>query len=141
MVDNSGIQVELQTDVSDDLPPTVQRAIYRTVQEALTNVRKHAPGTSATVRIRNEGGAIRATVTNTAPTRPPLPLPSAHHGLVGLGQRAALLEALSPPAQRPTGATNCTSSFQPRASRDGLLAAATTEAKRWSGLRVRNPSA
>jgi signal transduction histidine kinase len=91
LVDNSGIQVELQTDVSDDLPPTVQRAIYRTVQEALTNVRKHAPGTSATVRIRNEGGAIRATVTNTAPTRPPLPLPSAHHGLVGLGQRAALL--------------------------------------------------
>jgi signal transduction histidine kinase len=91
LVDNSGIRVELQTDVSDDLPPTVQRAIYRTVQEALTNVRKHAPGTTATVRIRHEDGAVRATVTNTAPTRPPLPLPSAHHGLVGLGQRAALL--------------------------------------------------
>lgn len=77
--------------MSDDLPPTVQRAIYRTVQEALTNVRKHAPGTTATVRIRHEDGAVRATVTNTAPTRPPLPLPSAHHGLAGLGQRAALL--------------------------------------------------
>lgn len=90
-MDNSGIETELQTDVPEDLPPTVQRAIYRTVQEALTNARKHAPGTSATVHIRHHDGAVRATVTNTAPTRPPLPLPSAHHGLVGLRQRAALL--------------------------------------------------
>ncbi|MEU0037621.1 MULTISPECIES: histidine kinase [unclassified Streptomyces] len=91
LVDNSGIEAELRTDVPDDLPPTVQRAIYRTVQEALTNARKHAPGTTATVHIRHHDGAVRATVTNTAPTHPPLPLPSAHHGLVGLRQRAALL--------------------------------------------------
>lgn len=91
LVDNSGIRVELEADIPENLPPTVQRAIYRTVQEALTNARKHAPGTTATVRIRHKDGAIRATVTNTAPTRPPLPLPSAHHGLVGLRQRAALL--------------------------------------------------
>jgi signal transduction histidine kinase len=57
----------------------------------LTNTRKHAPGTTATVRIRHEDGAVRATVTHTASTRPPLPLPSAHHGLVGLRQRAGLL--------------------------------------------------
>ncbi|WP_246292780.1 hypothetical protein [Lentzea indica] len=31
------------------------------------------------------------TVTNTAPTRPTLALPSARHGLVGLQERAALL--------------------------------------------------
>jgi signal transduction histidine kinase len=91
LVTNSGIEAELQADMPDDLPPTVQRAIYRTVQEALTNTRKHAPGSTATVRIRHEVGAVRATVTNTAPTRSPLPLPSSHHGLVGLRQRAALL--------------------------------------------------
>lgn len=70
LVDNSGIETELRTDVPDDLPPTVQRAIYRTVQEALTNARKHAPGTTATVHIRHHDGAVRATVTNTAPTHP-----------------------------------------------------------------------
>lgn len=91
LVASSGIEAELQTDLPDDLPPTVQRAIYRTVQEALTNVRKHAPGANARVRMRHEGGAVRVTVTNTAPTRPALPLPSAHYGLVGLRQRAALL--------------------------------------------------
>ncbi|MEV0486888.1 histidine kinase [Streptomyces sp. NPDC050508] len=87
----SGIETELETDLPDGLPPTLQRAVYRTVQEALTNVRKHAPGTTATVRIHHRDGTLRATVTNAAPTRPALPLPGAHHGLVGLRQRAELL--------------------------------------------------
>ncbi|MEV6653109.1 histidine kinase [Streptomyces sp. NPDC051219] len=91
LVETSGIEAELQTDLPDGLPPTVQRAIYRSVQEALTNVRKHAPGATATVRVRHGDGAVRVTVTNTAPIRPALPLPSAHYGLVGLRQRAALL--------------------------------------------------
>ncbi|MFD7440091.1 sensor histidine kinase [Streptomyces sp. NPDC059909] len=91
LVSSSGIEAELQTDVPDGLPQTVQRAIYRTVQEALTNVRKHAPGATATVRVRREDDTVRVAVVNTAPTQPALPLPSAHYGLVGLRQRAALL--------------------------------------------------
>jgi signal transduction histidine kinase len=91
LVSSSGIEAELKTDLPKDLPPTVQRAVYRTVQEALTNVRKHAPGATAVVRLVGRNGAVHATVTNTAATRPALPLPSAHHGLAGLGQRAELL--------------------------------------------------
>ncbi|WP_328690335.1 histidine kinase [Streptomyces phaeochromogenes] len=91
LVDTSGIEAELRTDLPDDLPPAVQRAVYRTVQEALTNVRKHAPGATATIRIRHADDTVHATVTNTAPTRPALPLPGAHHGLIGLCQRAELL--------------------------------------------------
>ncbi|GAA2247915.1 two-component sensor histidine kinase [Streptomyces ruber] len=91
LVDTSGIEAELHTDLPGTLPPPVQRAVYRTVQEALTNVRKHAPGATATIGLHREGGTVRVTVTNTAPTRPALPLPGAHHGLVGLRQRAELL--------------------------------------------------
>jgi signal transduction histidine kinase len=91
LVDGSGIEAKLETDLPEDLPPTVQRAVYRTVQEALTNVRKHAPGATATVRVRCVDGTVHTTVTNTAPTRPSLPLPSAQHGLAGLCQRAELL--------------------------------------------------
>ncbi|MEU6069801.1 MULTISPECIES: sensor histidine kinase [Streptomyces] len=91
LVDSSGIETELKTDLPTSLPPTVQRAVYRTVQEALTNVRKHAPGASATVQIHQEDGAVHTVITNDAPTRPVLALPSAHHGLAGLRQRAELL--------------------------------------------------
>lgn len=54
-------------------------------------MRKHASGATAVVRIRHESTTVRVTVTNTAPTRPALPLPSANYGLVGLRQRAELL--------------------------------------------------
>ncbi|GGZ32570.1 sensor histidine kinase [Streptomyces poonensis] len=91
LVDTSGIEAELHTDLPGTLPPPVQRAVYRTVQEALTNVRKHAPGAPATIRLHHEGDTVHVTVANAAPTRPALPLPGAHHGLVGLRQRAELL--------------------------------------------------
>jgi signal transduction histidine kinase len=90
LVASSGIETQLETVLPDGLPPTLQRAVYRTVQEALTNVRKHAPGATATVRIHQRDGTLRTTITNTAPTRPALPLPGAQHGLVGLRQRAEL---------------------------------------------------
>lgn len=91
LVSGSGIETALRTSLPDNLPPTVQRAVYRTVQEALTNVRKHAPGATATVSADHDDGTVHITVTNTAPTRPALPLPGAHQGLVGLRQRAELL--------------------------------------------------
>ncbi|MGW0997764.1 sensor histidine kinase [Streptomyces sp. NPDC002520] len=103
LVDTSGIEAELKTDLPEDLPATVQRAVYRTVQEALTNVRKHAPGATATVTVRQTDGTIRTSVANTAPTRPALPLPGAHHGLVGLRQRAELLGGTITSGPTPDG--------------------------------------
>jgi len=93
LVAGSAVDARLDVDLpaGTELPPPMQRAIYRTVQEGLTNVRKHAPGSTTTVEIRRDGATIRATVTNTAATRPVLPLPSGQHGLAGLRQRAELL--------------------------------------------------
>jgi signal transduction histidine kinase len=67
-----------------------QRAIYRTVQEALTNIRKHAPGATATIRMRYDDATIEVIITNTPATRPTLPLPGARHGLIGLRERTEL---------------------------------------------------
>ncbi|GGN89435.1 hypothetical protein GCM10011579_084300 [Streptomyces albiflavescens] len=55
----------------------------------------HAP-TSYTIRVHYKDGTVHALVTNTAPTRPALPLPGAHQGLVGLRQRAELLGGTVP---------------------------------------------
>ncbi|MFF9402513.1 sensor histidine kinase [Streptomyces sp. NPDC014744] len=91
LITTSGIDTELTGELPHDIGTPVQRAIYRTVQEALTNVRKHAPGATATVCLRHEPGAFVVTVTNTPPTRPALPLPGSHQGLIGLRERAELL--------------------------------------------------
>ncbi|MEJ2853247.1 MULTISPECIES: sensor histidine kinase [unclassified Saccharothrix] len=91
LVDNSAIDAHLVGSAPEDLEPPAQRAVYRTIQEALTNVRKHAPGASATIDIGHDDDELTVTVTNTPPTRPHLALPSARHGLVGLRERAALL--------------------------------------------------
>ncbi|AWW36011.1 histidine kinase [Streptomyces sp. AS58] len=103
LIDSSGIDAELKAELPDGLPPTLQRAVYRTVQEALTNVRKHAPGATATVRLTYEGNAVHLKVSNTAPTRPALPLPGAEYGLVALRQRAALLGGTVSTGPTPDG--------------------------------------
>ncbi|WP_406176800.1 sensor histidine kinase [Streptomyces sp. NBC_00996] len=91
LVSTSGIEAELTGELPSDIPTPAQRAIYRTVQEALTNVRKHAPGATATILLDSDGGHFGVTVTNTSPTRPSLPLPGSYQGLVGLRERAELL--------------------------------------------------
>ncbi|MDG5806386.1 histidine kinase [Streptomyces ossamyceticus] len=91
LVESSGTHAQL----TGGLPPTVgtptQRALYRTVQEALTNVRKHAPGATARVELWQDSDHIGVTITNTPPTRPSLSLPGSRHGLVGLRERADIL--------------------------------------------------
>ncbi|GAA0595427.1 sensor histidine kinase [Streptomyces crystallinus] len=74
-------------------PEGVERAAYRIVQEALTNVRKHAPGARVRLRVRCTGDELRVEVRNAAavPGAAPLDLPSGGHGLLGLSERVYLL--------------------------------------------------
>lgn len=46
------LPVIITVDISGDLPGVVENTVYRIVQEALTNVAKHAEATRANVRIR-----------------------------------------------------------------------------------------
>jgi signal transduction histidine kinase len=91
LVSGSGIEVELRVERIVGLDPAAQRAIYRTVQEALTNARKHAPGASVAVAVVNWGEGANVSVENEAGSRPVLELPGSRHGLLGLRQRAELL--------------------------------------------------
>ncbi|MDG6101591.1 sensor histidine kinase [Dactylosporangium aurantiacum] len=75
-------------------------ALFRTAQEALTNVRKHAPGSAVSVHVGYGGAAVRLTVRNSAPATPDAAPPGGHgtrgtpppggHGLAGLRERVAL---------------------------------------------------
>jgi signal transduction histidine kinase len=74
-------------------PPPVERAAYRTVQEALTNIGKHAPGAPTAVVVAPCAEGLRVTVRNGPPASPParMVLPGGGHGLVGLRERAEQL--------------------------------------------------
>ncbi|MFL6120322.1 sensor histidine kinase [Actinophytocola sp.] len=69
----------------------VSHAVYRTVQEALTNVRKHAAGSRASVRVLAQQDTLVVEVRNGRPEACEPPLPSGGHGLIGLRERAGLL--------------------------------------------------
>jgi two-component system sensor histidine kinase UhpB len=59
----SGLAVEVHAeDVSGDLPPQAELATYRIVQEALSNVVRHAHATRARVAIAREDGRLVVTV-------------------------------------------------------------------------------
>ncbi|MFI8997517.1 sensor histidine kinase [Streptomyces sp. NPDC053542] len=95
----AGLPVSLRTEGDPrPLAEPVERAAYRVVQEALTNVHKHAPGATTDIRVVYEPRALRVSVTNGPAGRPakgtpdgsgPL-LPSGGHGLIGLGERVRL---------------------------------------------------
>jgi signal transduction histidine kinase len=73
------------------LPASVSQAAYRTVQEALTNVRKHAVGAGAQVRVVAQQDTLLVEVRNDRPRKRSSGLPSGGHGLLGLRERTGLL--------------------------------------------------
>jgi signal transduction histidine kinase len=94
-VRGAGVRVREDYRVADlGAAPTVAgRTAYRVVQEGLTNVRKHAPGATATVRV--SGGpddGLTVEVGNPPPVGAQLhaPLPSGGTGLIGLRERVSL---------------------------------------------------
>jgi signal transduction histidine kinase len=59
----SGTPVELHlADIGQQLSPALQLSVYRVVQEALTNVVKHAPRARARVDVAVSGAAVRVEV-------------------------------------------------------------------------------
>lgn len=90
------LRVALRDDRQPDgppLPPVVELAAYRIVQEALTNVVRHSAARSAGVRIgrRGHGGAAELTV-EVVDEGPPRAAPGAPgFGLLGMRERAATI--------------------------------------------------
>jgi signal transduction histidine kinase len=89
----SGLPVTLHMRGSPAaLPTTVQVALYRIVQEGLTNVLRHAGGAHATVRIVVGAGQVEVDVTDDgtgAPTA--LSATGSGSGLIGMRDRTTAL--------------------------------------------------
>jgi signal transduction histidine kinase len=73
------------------LGSTVERTAYRVVQEALTNVHKHAAGAPTDVHVRFLADELRVEVCNRPAATGPVALPGSGWGLAGLRERVELL--------------------------------------------------
>jgi signal transduction histidine kinase len=83
---STGRHVDLRVD-DVALPASTARAVYRIVQEALTNAVKHTPAGGIRVQVERIGADVRLEVVNEG-DRPPDPVPG--HGLVNMRERARL---------------------------------------------------
>ncbi|MFC5183215.1 sensor histidine kinase [Actinomadura harenae] len=88
-IGRAGVRVDLTvTGDTGDLPPGVALAAYRIVQEALTNVVRHAGSATANAAVTRTAEVLTIAVRDDGPG------PSGHtgegHGLAGIAERAAL---------------------------------------------------
>ncbi|MGW2677095.1 sensor histidine kinase [Streptomyces sp. NPDC001436] len=96
---HAGLPVEATVQLgagADPLPAAVDLAAYRVIQEALTNVRKHAgPGAQAQVSVVRVGASVEVTVLDdggdSADSSPAPPTPAGGHGHLGMRERATAL--------------------------------------------------
>jgi signal transduction histidine kinase len=89
----AGVTVDVQVDGTvRDLSPAADLSAYRIVQEALTNVVRHAGPTRARVRISYRPAELCVEVTDEGPSGqpPPASRSGSGHGLIGMRERAAL---------------------------------------------------
>jgi signal transduction histidine kinase len=86
----SGLPVTVEVvGVARPLPPTLDLAAYRIVQEGLTNVRKHAFAAAALVTLSYSPASLGVEVRDDG--RGPSGSPDTGYGLIGIGERVAML--------------------------------------------------
>jgi signal transduction histidine kinase len=85
----TGMSVRLRIDTPEArLSAETELEAFRVLQEALTNVLKHAPGASADVAVRNAGAHVELVVANSMGNGEPAPAPGSGRGLRGMRERA-----------------------------------------------------
>jgi signal transduction histidine kinase len=90
----AGLPVEYRCDLAldpgGDLSPTAGRTVYRIVQEALTNARKHTDLAPTIVDVRGRRGQGIEVSVSSEMNGTPAVMPGSGTGLVGLQERATL---------------------------------------------------
>ena len=60
--EQTGMRVDLESQIRERLPPDVETALYRIVQEALTNIVKHAQAGAVSIVLARKAGAVTALI-------------------------------------------------------------------------------
>ena len=103
-VRSAGLDVRLDLDDPErSLPPGIDLSVFRVVQEALTNVLKHADASAAVVEIRQTGSRLELCVTDDGSGRARDGNGAAGRGVAGMRERVQLLGGRFTAGSRPEG--------------------------------------
>jgi signal transduction histidine kinase len=100
---SAGLRVDLRLTGVDDLPQAVDLTVFRIVQEALTNVLKHANAGWCRVTVRGEGGEVHIEVLDDGRVLRPPGRRHAGQGLIGMRERVAMYGGTLTTGPRPDG--------------------------------------
>jgi signal transduction histidine kinase len=104
MAEGAGLRVEVDASGAAHLPPAVDLACYRIVQESLTNVVRHAAASSVTVTVAADGDTLVVEVTDDGPGAPGAGNGNGtRQGIVGMRERARALGGTLEAGPRPEG--------------------------------------
>ncbi|WP_158848619.1 sensor histidine kinase [Saccharothrix deserti] len=95
----SGLEIRIELAETRPLPPEVDLAAYRIVQEALTNVNRHAGATAAVVRVRPDRDDVLVEVEDDGTGAPGEP----GNGILGMRERAQALGGSLTTGPQPDG--------------------------------------
>jgi signal transduction histidine kinase len=101
---SAGVDARVRTEGEPvPLPAGVALCAYRIVQEALTNVRKHAQASTACVTLRFKPVALEVEVVDDGVGVPEQAVSATAHGLIGLRERVELYGGTLDAAPAPRG--------------------------------------
>jgi len=102
--EQTAMRVDLESQIRERLPTDVETALYRIVQEALTNIVKHAQATAVSIVLAPKAGVVTALIEDDG--RGFTPDGSGEGlGLLGMGERLALLGGKLKIESRPGAGT------------------------------------
>jgi len=115
--ERDGLEVELAIDLeyeqdraAERHTPELETAIYRIVQEALTNARKHGNAGRAVVEIREDGSVVRISVRDNGAGFDPS-VRSSGFGLLGMAERIEMLGGMLSVESGPGQGTRVTATL------------------------------
>ena len=130
----SGVEIVLQVDLAYEsgrsarrLPPTLESALYRLVQEALTNVVKHADATAVDVSMIERDGRVELLVQDDGRGFDPDDGTDGF-GLLGMRERAVLLDGRLEVESAPGAGTTVRATIPSAHDADGAAAASRYDA-------------
>jgi signal transduction histidine kinase len=102
-VRRTGLHIDFEGQLQD-VNPVTGRAIYRIIQETLTNVTKHAPASTVEIKLIHSPAHVLVSVINGPPPHvAPRPSDSGGMGLEGLAERVRILGGTLTCSSLPNG--------------------------------------